>query len=220
MNVMHLFQTAPLVFNVLSKTRYLVHSLVDYGGKYIYPDNHENTEYNRICSENIDATIRKFFTKITIIFLSFCATMIGPAHAYIYHGVKSTITELKFPFIEEKSNDEFIGNVAVQIGIGGIGLLAYTGIEIAVGLLDDVASISPKLVKNELKKFDALVKSKRLNELQIQYIFRNIVKQTLNSDEYDFRYQSVSLGNRNIVFLWIFSASQFVCGIISTIVHW
>lgn len=185
---MHTFQAIPLLVVAFTKTRYLGHSLVDYGGKYIYPDDHKDTAYNRICSENIDTSIKNFFIKITIIFLSFWAVMIGPAHAYIKYGVRSTATELKFPFIEEKSNNEFLGNVAVQIGLCGFGMLAYTGIEIAMGLLDDVISISPRLVVNELKNLDAMVKSKRLNDLQIHYTFRNIVKQTLNSDEYDFRY--------------------------------
>lgn len=41
-------------------------------------------------------------------FLSFCVAKFGPIYAYLTKRILTTTIELKFPFIEENSNAEFI----------------------------------------------------------------------------------------------------------------
>ena len=62
--------------------RYELQSLVDFSGRYIYHNNHDKTEYNRICSEHMDATIKSYFVKMGTISVSFVICAFGPAYAF------------------------------------------------------------------------------------------------------------------------------------------
>lgn len=117
--------------------------------------------------------------------LAFIAAEIGPEYGLIVKGIKTTTTELKFPFIAAKSIAEYISNVIVQCMIGIIGVTVFVGIEIAMNLIDDCATISPKLVKYELQKLSTMIENNSLTEKQLKNIFKGILKLTLRSDEYE-----------------------------------
>lgn len=92
---------------MISDNRYKYQSLIDFAGRYIYSDNQENVEYNEICSKQIDKTIRRFFIKMGIMGISASFSVIGPIHAYLAHGIKTSTTDLRIPFTEDGSNAEF-----------------------------------------------------------------------------------------------------------------
>lgn len=173
----------PLLFLVTFKSRYTIHALIDYFGRYVYPDYHDDTEYNRICSESIDATIRGFFIKMGMMFLSYFIAMIGPMRAYFFYGIRTTTTELKFPFVTEKSDGEFVGNVLIQACLGGVGMLAYTSLEVVMAFIDNFANVYPKLIENELRELGDKVKKEKPTESQIGPSFGRIMKHAVNGDE-------------------------------------
>lgn len=87
-----------------------------------------------------------------MIFLSFAAGVTGPVYALLFYGINTTTIEVKFPYIKEKSDAEFIGNVLLQSVIAGHGIIGYIGIEVAMNLFSDIIIISPEIVAYELKK--------------------------------------------------------------------
>lgn len=171
-------------FVLHSKGRYTAHSLVDFGGRYIYPDGHEDVEYNRICSNQIDATVKRFIVKMAMLFLSFGAGVTGPVYALLFYGINTTTIEVKFPYIEEKSDAEFIGNFLLQTMIASHGIIGYIGIEVAMGFFSDIVIILPKIAAHELNKLDISIENGHLNHAQVRLTVRNIVKQALDADEY------------------------------------
>lgn len=165
-----------------SKGRYTAHSLVDFGGRYIYPDGHDDSQYTQLCSKQIDATVKSFFVKMTMIFLSFGAGVTGPAYALLFYNIKTTTIEVKLPFVDEKSDAEYLGNMLLQGMIAGHGIIGYIGIEVAMVLFSDVVTISSKIVEHELWTLSEDIEKEKLNK-QLSLRFRNIVRQALDADE-------------------------------------
>lgn len=177
-------QLVPFVVIMMTSARIHLQFLIRYAGYFIYADSRENTTFNRICSEHIDETVRSFFLKMGILYFFLLTSQSGPVYEYIKYGTRTTLTELKFPFVAEKSDNEFTGNVILQGAVGAFGGLAYVAIEIAMTLCDDVASILPKLVKYELEKFHDMFKNAKLTKAKKDSTFKVIVKHTLVADKY------------------------------------
>lgn len=75
-----------------------------------------------------------------------------PAYVFIDQGIKTTTTEVKFPFIDEKSDTEFIVNLILQWTILIHGFFVYVGIEIMMLLIENVAIVVPKLTEHEFRQ--------------------------------------------------------------------
>lgn len=86
----------------------MLNYMVSYGGRYIYPDRRIQTEYDQICSDQMDKTIRRFFTEICLVW---------PVYKLIKYGVRTTLTEVKIPFVDEDSDTEYILNLMAQVVI-------------------------------------------------------------------------------------------------------
>lgn len=96
----------------------MFHALVDFGGRYIHLNSRDDTEYNRICSKQIDMTVRSFFIKIIMMTLSFNGAMIGPAYGYYMYGSRTTMTNVRIPFADEFSDIELMANIVLASLIG------------------------------------------------------------------------------------------------------
>lgn len=166
-----------------SKKRHELSKLIDFGGRYIYRDSHENNEYNRICAEQMDKTMRRFIIKMTNIFLSFSCAMVGPTYGYFYLGVKTTTVEVRIPFTEENSDAEFIGGIILQSVIAFHGILMYIGAEVLMALFENVQMISPELIKHELKQLCKEYEDKSITDTELRIRIKNIVEQSLDIDK-------------------------------------
>lgn len=114
---------------ILLKKRFKVQSLVDFGGLHIYKDSHDQNEYNQICSNQMDSTMNRYITNMGGMYAGYCFALMGPAHAFLFRGVRSTFMETRIPFTESKSNAEFAGNFILQTIIGSHGMIAYIGFQ-------------------------------------------------------------------------------------------
>lgn len=176
----------PLLYShSLSENRFIAHSLVEFGGNFIYSrtDVAKDPEYEDICSKHLDKTVRKFFMKMLTILTSFALLLIWPTHKYVSEGIRTTTTEVRIPFIEEDSDYEFMINIILMSVVGFHGMLGYIVVEVAIELFGDINTIAPKLIKYKLKKLDDAVESKRYNELQISLTIVDICKQAEDSDK-------------------------------------
>lgn len=55
------FKSSPMGYNAITFPHSsMFHSLVDFGGKYIHPNKKPDDEYSKICSKQIDKTVRVF----------------------------------------------------------------------------------------------------------------------------------------------------------------
>lgn len=141
-----------MVWTFLSKDRGTFHNLIDFSGRYIYQNDRESTAYNRICSKETDAIIRNFLARIILLSMGGTSGVSRPAYVFIDRGIKTTTTEVKFPFIDEKSDTEFILNLILQWTILIHGFFVYVGIEIMMLLIENVAIVVPKLTEHEFRQ--------------------------------------------------------------------
>lgn len=169
--------------SAISKNRGKYHSLLTFAGRYIYPDNHGRTEYNQICSEQMDSTIRSFLIRILMIFLAAFAAVFGPIYVYLSQGIKTTTTEVKIPFADNDENIEYIMNMILQFMNFIYGSLVYYSLETAMAIFGDVIKVTPKLIKNQLNALIEMYERKEISELQLRFAFKNITKQLLDYEK-------------------------------------
>lgn len=181
----HHFQSAPLGYASVTKTAAMFHSLVDFGGRYIYPNENKDNDYTEICSKHIDDTIRSFFIKIGLMLLALHGSMVGPIYGYVVHGTKTTMTNVLIPFVERDSTAEFTYNIILASLIGIHGFCGYIGLEVAMALFTDVVTIVPKLIKDQFKRLEShMAEKQKRSNWHLQHTINNIIKQALDSDEY------------------------------------
>lgn len=162
----------------------MFHSLVDFGGRYIHPNNNADKEYTEICSKHVDRTTKNFFIKIGLMLLALHGSMIGPIYGYVVHGTKTTMTNVLIPYVERGSNAEFTYNVMLASIIGTHGFCGYIGLEVAMALFTDVVTIAPKLIEHEFERLNILMEKQNFSNCQLRHTINNIIKQALDSDEY------------------------------------
>lgn len=163
-----------------------MHALNDTGAKHVYPDTNDDTEFNRLCSKQIDETVRSFFYKMGMITVSFMICVSGPAYAYFFKGMRTTTTDVKLPYTEPGSNVDFFANIVLQCTIASHGGLAYFGVEVLVSLVVDIVTFTPKIVEFKLADMSKRIKDKSLTHPQIRLIVADIAAQTIDSERYDF----------------------------------
>lgn len=168
---------------MVTQSRFKLQSLFDFGGRYIYCDSRVKTEYNRICSKQMDITMRRFLIKMMAILISYFFAMVGPLQAYFVHGIKTTTLEARIPFCQQKSDAEFMGNVVIQTAIAGHGLLVYIGLEIFLSLFENVVSIVPQLIESELITTVQLYEDKSISDVELYWRIKNIVMLSQDADK-------------------------------------
>lgn len=179
----NLFQHFPTFHSYALSGRFMLQSLVNFGGRYIYNDSHDKTEYNRICSQQMDRTMRRFINQLLASLIAYNFILIGPLRAYFVDGIRSTLIATRIPFTEPKSNAEFFGNFSLQSIVLTHSFTQYIGVEVFLALLENAVNITPRLVVMELEHTIQLYKNKSITALELRSRIVNIVKQSNDSDE-------------------------------------
>lgn len=147
-------------------------------GKHIYPDTEddEDHEYYEICSQHINASIKSFIVKMAMIFSSAVTALIWPTYQFVSQGIKTTATQVKFPFIDENSDAEFIGNFIFQSVIMIHGFIGYIGLEVGMNICTDLISVTQNLLEYRIKMLDVQrEKEPSLNDSQ--QLFGGVIQQ-------------------------------------------
>lgn len=169
-------------FNAMGKGRFTMQALMDFGGRFIYRDNREDNAYNRVCSKQMDTTMRSFIIKMITIYVSLSFGLFGPVYAYFTRGIKTTTTEMRIPLCEPKSNAEFMGNFVLQSMIAGSGILVYFGMETFLSLFEDVVAIAPKLVKTKLDDAIQLYEKESISDVELRSRVIQSVEMSIDAD--------------------------------------
>lgn len=158
--------------------------MIDFGGKYLFSNHHEDENYIKICSEQMNNSMRSFMLRFMIMLTTFTIGYTKMNYATIVMGIKTTMLEVKIPFTEEKSNEEFLANYVLQTIIASFGFFGYFGMEIAMELMVIAIAISPKLITFEFQKLIEVIENGQLTPSQVCFTFRNIVQQVMDIDKY------------------------------------
>lgn len=164
--------------------RYLLHSLVEFGGRYIYHNHHDDINYQRICSKHMDKSIKQFLIKISMIFTGYTAAVMGPIYAFMVYGIRTTTIEAVVPFTEEKSWGEFTVNSILQMVNATHGGFIYLGIEVVMDIFSNIITILPHLTKLKLKKIMLDYTENRMTPSQLRFAVKDVVKQCNDANEY------------------------------------
>lgn len=124
--------------------------MVNYGKKYIYNDNYDKNDYNKICSQNLDATLKRFIIIVSTVCFSFVIALIGPLYAYITHGTRHTHLSLRLPFIKKYSDSEFVLNLILQTWCGIAGFCGNLGIESGYNIIINAIRTTTELIEMDI----------------------------------------------------------------------
>lgn len=169
----------------MSKGRYGLASWIDFGGRYIYPDNHDDEKYAEIISKQMDESMRGFVTRISVMLLAFVIGMSRILYMNAFMGETTTFTQIKFPFIEAESYNEFFVNFSLQAVFLTYGLFGYFGMEVGMEMVTLVVKLAPKIVEHEFQKLNKGIEDGHFDGMQIHLTFRNIVVQIMDTDRYE-----------------------------------
>lgn len=175
------FKHIPLGIFLTGPRRFNLSAVISYGGRYIYQDTHADTKYNRICSEQLDITIREFVSKKIAIWASFIVCIRYPVYALIAYGTKTTTTELHWPFLEPKSNAEFFANAVLQATIAAHAIVMYLNIETVNSIFANTVSIIPRVIQCDFEDTARMLKNKTISNHELNCRIRNITLQCLDS---------------------------------------
>lgn len=178
------FQSLPVLYLVLSTQRFILYDLIAFPGKHIYPDNKVDEGYYDICSQQIDSSFKQYFFKMFILFVSFYISMSWPLYMFLSHGVKSTLIQAKFPFVDENSNAEFLGNFSLELLIVVYGISAYFGLEICVTICTDFFLVSRSLLEYKLRRMLIKHSKKLRNNAELFASFQDIIRHVEEFDRF------------------------------------
>lgn len=156
--------------------------LVDFGGKYIYQNNHDDHQYNRICSKQLDEMMHNFLIKMGAIFVSFTFALINPTYEFFAYGKKTTTTECHWPGVESKSDQEYLLNIALQLLIGLHAFTLYFVIEVALSLFTNVVVTLPLLMEENINVLIRAYKDKTATSIEVNHLIAKIAAQSVDID--------------------------------------
>lgn len=86
-------------------------------------------DYNRLCSLNIQRSLKKFAFTLSLLITSYLAMTIGPFYGFVKFRKQTTVTSFKIPFVAPFSDLEFLINNCIQFAISVVGFPGNIGIE-------------------------------------------------------------------------------------------
>lgn len=121
-----------MYWKTVGPDKWKANHLTMFSGKNIYPNNNENTKFNRLCHRRVHDLIKNTFIIIPVILFAYGMILIGPSYAYLCKGLLVTPLATKLPYTDEESERTFFINMAHQSVIGLVAVLGNIAIEIMV----------------------------------------------------------------------------------------
>lgn len=158
--------------------------LLNFGGKYIYDDNNAKTNYNLICSRSMDETLKRFITVLLCVMSSFLIALLGPIHAFIMNGERTSLLGARLPFVEKDSDLEFTLLIMIQTISGFCGISGNIAIETSYNLDMNVFKITTELIELEIEKLSSDLETETLTESQMKHRLCRIFDKVALTDMY------------------------------------
>lgn len=163
--------------------------LMKFPGNFIFLNSNELTPYNRICSQNLDGTFRRFLITIGIVILSMGIGVFGPIYAYITTGARATLLGVKLPFFDEGSDLEFMFVNGLQFFTGTFGIIGNISIESCSALFISLNQMSVSICELDLLDFTQQIEKEGYQtSLKSKILLRNILMRIQDVDKYAYYY--------------------------------
>lgn len=158
--------------------------LIDQPSIYIYRDDKQPSDYNRICYESLKYSIKEYVLSLTLVTLSLICACIGPTYAFLQDGTFVTLYELRIPFLENDPTTEFILNLAWQGLISLMAALAIGLIESGLALINNTIDVSSHLNVLSFAKLSERLESDDISIQEYQWELKQIYLNILHWDKY------------------------------------
>lgn len=172
------------MITALSEHRFAVHRGSIFTAQHILHDKHDDIKYTEMCSKFMDFSVKNSIIRMIITSICVVAMTSGPSYALFIQHVKATGLDVRVPFTDERSSEEFIISISVQLCLGVYGIVGLLGMEIMMEIFVGFVMIAPKLIEYEIEKMNKKIAEKHFKKLHVRLIFRNIVQQIMDADEY------------------------------------
>lgn len=145
-----------------------MNKVLNYGGKNIYNNNNDINLHNKICSQNMDKSLKRFIAVGSIVCLACGIALLGPVYSFVVNGNRSTLLSVRLPFIKKDSDLEFLLLLIVQALVGSYGFFGNNGLEAGYNLIINVIRITTELIQLNIRKMSGDLGARRLAKSQIQ----------------------------------------------------
>lgn len=173
----------PFMLALVSKRRGYYHTVVDYPGQYIYRNERESTNHNRICSDIMDVSAWNYFKKFVLIAIGGYSYVTVPGFYSFFLDTKITTTACKIPYVEAKSDAEFWINFGFQWAVFVHTFFSYMGIETTMTIFENYTLVAPQLIHYGLDETIKKYEEKEFTESQMRIAFRNTLHQSFDYDK-------------------------------------
>lgn len=168
---------------MLFKDRFMIQTLVDFAGHYIFPDNDDDPDYTELCSQHMDESMERWITKMAMISFGAMIGIGGTVYSYVMFGVLITTIEGRIPFTEGKSEEEFLVNLIIEFIIYINATFLYFGIEIMMKIFTNVVMIAPTLAHYKLEKLIEAHEMGRISDAEACAAFQPIEHFSVESEK-------------------------------------
>lgn len=168
--------------STLTKQRFLINKHFKFTTNCVYNDNHEPTEYNKICRESVKRTIQR--TKY-IMMLTYASIVTGcayPAYVFLKTGRFYSLTGVILPGIVEGSPTETYLNGVYLVFSSWIAGLSLMSVQVVTGICMDTFELGSNLIVLRMNELSDLLEGNSLTSNKVGLQFKQIIVQILRID--------------------------------------
>lgn len=130
------------------------HRLASLGSVHYYLDNHEQTDYNRICVESLDRLLWLIVRTSGVVIATIAFAYASGIYANFASGRRDTVFSMLFWGVAAGSDTEYYLNLMMQTNVVPYYTLGNIGAEWMVLVVENVIKLSTKLVDLYVHQLD------------------------------------------------------------------
>lgn len=160
----------------------MYHSLIFFGGNYIYPVDGESEKLRKAQDEAATMMIRASLTILAAITMSSIVYVMYPMYTYIFESAHPMTIPIILPFIDPDTNPGYYLNVANQVFISFTGIFGNIGIEFISSMMVNNIWVGVSSVQCALDEFSEFIRQKPHETLHMKYKLRSILMRIRDLD--------------------------------------
>lgn len=153
--------------------------LLEMAGKHIFRDDARPTAYNRICLECLNAMVKSYIIKTTMLMMSFVPALSAIVLAYFRDGLLVTLYEVRIPFLQDDPQTEYIINMSWQGFVSINGIPAVLLLESFPAIVNSTITTTSKLTVQKLNELSDDLETESIGMKEVNQKMRNIIMQVL-----------------------------------------
>lgn len=138
----------------MSSDRFKVNNIINFGGKHIYRDDRQPSQYHTFSEDMITKLIYHIMGIFVAVLGSFGLIAIGVLYAIVFKGDRVTFIATELPFVDSETNFGLVINLLEQSFLTLISIISNITIEIGVCLVDNGFSAIPQIIYLDSKDLD------------------------------------------------------------------